>query len=90
MGPQSKTEIAKALKIKHRDLNSCVKNLWTKGIVAVSIGDPIILCAFPFEKVLEILIIKEIEETKEIQEKRNELVSSWSLKNCKEKNHKKL
>lgn len=89
-GPQSKEEISKALKIKRCDVDTCVKHLWIKKIIAVSMGDPIILCAFPFETVLEILIKNEMMVAKEIKERNKELFSMSKIKDCEERKAEKF
>lgn len=87
-GPQNEWDIVKTLKITKKSLISSVKNLCNKGIVVTSTHNPMILCAFPFEKALERLIKIEIENAKEIRKIRDESFSycfSIDLKNRKEK-----
>lgn len=84
-GPQNALDLAKALKITKEQLNSCVKDLRDKGVIASSIGYPVLYCAFPFEKVLEILIKTEIDQAKTIRKSKEELLSNWCSKDWKDK-----
>ena len=88
-GPQNEVDIAKALKINKNRLRSSIKNLCDKGIIAASTGNPVIICALPFEKVLEILIRTEIEHIKEIRKSRDELFSHWSSTGLKDRTLKR-
>lgn len=88
-GPQNEVDITKALKINKNRLKSSVKNLRNKGIIVATADDPVILCAFPFEKVLERLIRTEIENAKEIRKSREELFSHWSSIDLKDRKVKK-
>jgi sugar-specific transcriptional regulator TrmB len=84
-GPQNVEELIEALKMTKQQVLSSIKNLRDKGIVASSVGHPILFCAFSFEKVLEILINTEIEHAKTIRETKKELLSNWSHKDWKDK-----
>jgi len=91
LGPKNEAELTKELSITRKHLHSCVNNLYNKGIIGASRVDPIIFCAFPFEKVLEVLIKSEIEQAKAIRKSRKELFSNWCSNDGKDKkinNHK--
>lgn len=79
-GPQEASELIEALKMTKQQLYSSIKSLRDKGIVASSTGHPILFCALPFEKVLEILIKTQIEQAKAIRETKKELLSNWRSK----------
>lgn len=84
-GPQNTMDLAKGLKITEEQTNSSFNTLRDKGIIASNIRHPILFCAFPFEKVLEILITTELEQAKIIKETKKELLSNWYSKDWKEK-----
>jgi len=88
-GPQNAEELYEALKMTKQQIYSSIKSLRDKGIVASSTGYPILFCALPFEKVLEILIKTQIEQAKAIRETKKELLSNWRSKDWKDKTLKK-
>ena len=84
-GPQNSEDLVVALKITKKQLFCSIESLNAKGILASSSGNPILFCALPFEKVLEILIKNEIEQAKAIRKSKKELLSNWCSKEWKEK-----
>lgn len=73
-GPQKVADLIRSLNYSKNQINSSLKNLTNKELVK---KDGTVFNALPFEKALELLINKEKEKAKSIEESRKELLFSW-------------
>jgi len=73
-GPQEVMDLAKALNYVNKKINASLTNLRTKGLVS---KEGTIFSAIPFEEALEMLIEREKEQAKSIEEIKKELIVSW-------------
>jgi sugar-specific transcriptional regulator TrmB len=73
-GPQKVEDLAKALEINKQKILASLKNLQTKGLVT---KERTIFSALPFEQTIELLIEIKTEQTQIMQERKEELLSSW-------------
>lgn len=76
-GPKKGRDIADALKMYKQQLYRSLKNLQEKGLVKASLERPARFSAVSFENVLDSFKEAKLEETKFIEEKKDELLSRW-------------
>jgi len=76
-GPLSVVDIAKKLKLKQNHLDRIFKNLQYRAIVKASEKSSIQFSAVPFEKVLNLLIEINKEQTEALDEIKKELLLTW-------------
>ena len=80
-GLQKGLDIRKALKITKEQLYSSLRSMKSKGIISSTIEHPARFSALPFEKVLDLFIKAQLEETRRLQNSKEEILSNWqSLK----------
>ncbi len=80
MGPQEGKAIADALKLPKQQLYRSLKNLQFRGMVNTSIRQSTRFSATPLEKVIDSLIEAKKEQALELQENKEQLLSSWRTK----------
>ena len=76
-GPQSPTEIAKALNLHARQICASLKKMRSRGFVEAHHKCQTPFLAVPFEKVLDLVIKSNIEEAERMIQNKEELLSSW-------------
>ena len=76
-GMQKAIDICKALKLTKQQLYPSLKRLQSKGIVSSTIEHPARFNSLPFEKVLDLFIKAKIEETRNLQQSKAEILSNW-------------
>lgn len=74
---QKVVDLAKAMNLSRKKIYDSLKNLQTKGLVA---KERKIFSVLPFEEALDLLIKMEKEQTKLIQESKEELLTIWIAK----------
>jgi sugar-specific transcriptional regulator TrmB len=78
-GAQKGRNIRKALRLTKQQLYPSLRNLQKKGIVSSTLEHPARFSAIPFEKVLDLFIRAKIEETKQLQQSKEEILSKWQI-----------
>jgi sugar-specific transcriptional regulator TrmB len=76
-GAQKGRDIRKALKITKQQLYPSLRKLQNKGIVSSTIEHPARFSALTFEKVLDLFIRAKVEETKRLQQSKDEILTKW-------------
>ena len=80
-GSQKALDIRIALKLTKEQVYTSLKNMKSKGIISSTIEHPARFSALPFEKVLDLFIKAKVEETRSLQQTKDEILSNWeSLK----------
>ncbi len=80
-GIRKASDICKGLKLEKQQLYPSLKRLQSKGTVSSTLEHPARFSALPFEKVLDFFIKAKIEETRNLQQRKVEILSNWeSLK----------
>jgi sugar-specific transcriptional regulator TrmB len=78
-GAQKGRDIRKALRLTKQQLYPSLKKLQNKGIVSSTLEHPARFSAIPFERVLDLFIKAKVEETKRLQQSKEEILSKWEL-----------
>jgi len=76
-GPQKAGDLARCLKMPKQSIYFIIKNLQSDGIVASTVERPAKFSAAPFEKVLDLFVNAKMEEAKQIQRNKDEILSDW-------------
>jgi sugar-specific transcriptional regulator TrmB len=76
-GPQRGNEISKNLKVQNQQLYRSLKNLKSKGIVDATLEHPARFSAVSFDKVVDLFIKAKMAEAQLIQEKKEEILTSF-------------
>jgi sugar-specific transcriptional regulator TrmB len=76
-GPQSSSDITKALNLHMRQICNSLKKMQSRGFVEANHKYQTPFVAVPFEKVLDLLIKDNIEQAKYVMKSKKELLSSW-------------
>jgi sugar-specific transcriptional regulator TrmB len=76
-GPRKVEDLAKALIYNKHKIYASIKNLQNKGLVSKRDS---IFSALPFEEALDLLIKKEKEQTQVMHESKEELLTTWEIK----------
>jgi sugar-specific transcriptional regulator TrmB len=76
-GPQKAGDIAKCLKIPKQSIYFVIRNLQSEGIVTSTVERPARFSAVPFERVLDLFVSAKMEEAKQIQRNKDEILSDW-------------
>ncbi len=76
-GLQKAGDVAKCLKIPKQSIYFIIKNLQSEGIVTSTVERPARFSAVPFEKVLDLFVNAKMEEAKQIQRNKEEILSDW-------------
>jgi len=76
-GPMTARKIIKDLKLNKQQVYPILKKLNKIKIISISDSHPSIISAVPFEIILKMLIDSKIDKAKNIQEKKEELISNW-------------
>lgn len=76
-GSQRGNELSKTLKVQNQQLYRSLKNLRSKGIVDATLEHPARFSAVSFEKVVDLVIKAKIAEAQVIQEKKEEILTSF-------------
>jgi sugar-specific transcriptional regulator TrmB len=76
-GPQKAGDVAKCLKIPKQSIYFIIRNLQSDGIVTSTVERPARFSAVPFEKVLDLFVNAKMEEAKQIQRNKEEILSDW-------------
>ena len=80
-GAQKGIGIRKSLKLTKEQLYSSLRNLKSKGIISSTLEHPARFSALPFEKVLDLFIKAQMDETRRLLKSKEEILSNWqSLK----------
>lgn len=75
-GPQTATDVGKALNLNKQMLNWSLRKMQSKGTIS-AYGYPARFSAIPFEKVLDLIIKHNIEEAERMVQNKEELLFSW-------------
>jgi sugar-specific transcriptional regulator TrmB len=76
-GPQKAGDVAKCLKIPKQSIYFIIKNLQRDGIVTSTVERPARFSAVAFERVLDLFVNAKMEEAKQIQRNRDEILLDW-------------
>jgi sugar-specific transcriptional regulator TrmB len=76
-GPQKAGDLAKCLKISKQSIYFIIGNLQRDGIVTSTVERPARFCAVPFERVLDLFVNAKMDEAKQIQRNKDEILSDW-------------
>jgi len=76
-GPQKAGDVAKCLKIPKQSIYFIIRHLQNDGIVTSTVERPARFSAVPFEKVLDLFVNAKMEEAKQIQRNKEEILSDW-------------
>ncbi|MCW4045526.1 MAG: hypothetical protein NWE94_08435 [Candidatus Bathyarchaeota archaeon] len=76
-GMRKASDICKALKLTKQQLYPSLKQLQGKGIVTSTIEHPARFSVLPFDKVLDMFIKAKIEETRLLEESKDEILANW-------------
>jgi sugar-specific transcriptional regulator TrmB len=76
-GMQKARDIYKATKLTKQQLYPSLKRLQSKGVVNSTFEHPARFNAIPFERVLDIFIKAKIEETRNLQKSKTEILANW-------------
>jgi sugar-specific transcriptional regulator TrmB len=79
MGPQSRKNIADALKLPKHQLYRSLKNLRSGDMISASIGRPTQFSVVPLEKIMDSLIEAKKEQAVALQESKEALLFSWRV-----------
>ena len=80
-GPMTAKAIIEELKINKQQLYPILKKLREQRIIKITNVRPFVISALPFEVVLQMLIDRKFDESKEILENKEELLSCWKAVN---------
>jgi sugar-specific transcriptional regulator TrmB len=80
-GPMTAKNLIEELKINKQQLYPILKKLRNQGIIKMTDVRPFVISALPFEVVLQMLIDRKFDESKEILENKEELLSCWKAVN---------
>lgn len=86
-GLQKALDMRKALKLSKEQLYSSLKNMKNKGIISSTIEHPARFSALPFEKVLDLFITAQMEETRRLEKSKEEILSNWRKLSIAENNN---
>jgi sugar-specific transcriptional regulator TrmB len=78
-GAQKGRDIRKALRLTKQQLYPSLKNLQNRGIVSSTLEHPARFSAISFERVLDLFIKAKVEETKQLQQSKEDILSKWEL-----------
>jgi sugar-specific transcriptional regulator TrmB len=76
-GPQKAGDVAKCLKIPKQSIYFIIRNLQSDGIVTSTVERPARFSAVPFERVLDLFVNAKMEEAKQIQRNKEEILLDW-------------
>ncbi len=76
-GPHKIREIAFALNLLEGTIDRALKDVQSLSIVKASIDNPLEFVAVPFEDVIDLFIEVKKEQTKTMQEQKEELLANW-------------
>ena len=76
-GPQKAGDVAKCLKIPKQSIYFIIRNLQSDGIVTSTVERPARFSAVPFERVLDLFVNAKMEEAKQIQRNKGEILLDW-------------
>jgi sugar-specific transcriptional regulator TrmB len=79
MGPQSRKNIADALKLPEQQLYRSLKNLRSGDMINATIERPTQFSVVPLEKIMDSLIEGKKEQAVALQESKEALLSSWRV-----------
>ncbi len=84
MGPQKGKVIADSMNLPKQQLYRSLKSLQFRGIVRSSLGRSARFSATPLEKVIDSLIEVKKEQALALQDRKEQLLSSWRTKIMKD------
>jgi sugar-specific transcriptional regulator TrmB len=70
-------DISLALKMNKQQLYPSLKNLQSKGVVSVTLKHPAQFSALPFEKVLDLYLKTKMDEVRQIQQSKDQILNDW-------------
>jgi len=76
-GPHETQNMANALKMYKYQLSWSLNRLQTKGIVSATKDQATLFSALPFDKVLDLLLKVHLEETRNVEQDKTEILSQW-------------
>ena len=76
-GPLTVVDLSQALIYANRKITAGLRNLQTKGLVT---KDHVLFSALPFEAALELLIKIENKQAQALNERKEELITTWETK----------
>jgi sugar-specific transcriptional regulator TrmB len=85
-GPKNSIELAQALKMDKRRLDSILQSIENKGLVSARSSCLSVYSALPFEKLIECLVHVKMQEAKEINNRKIELLALWKTLNIEKEN----
>ena len=80
-GPMTAKTLIEELKITKQQLYPILKKLRNQRIIKMTDMRPFVISALPFEVVLQMLIDRKFDESKEILENKEELLACWKAVN---------
>jgi sugar-specific transcriptional regulator TrmB len=78
-GPQKGLDLCQNLNLTKQQVYPCLKNLKEKDVVQATIDHPSIFSAKPFEDVLNLLIQNKVNEAKNTQHNKDQILRAWQL-----------
>ncbi len=78
-GPQKGQDVCQSLNLTKQQVYPCLKNLKQKEAVQATIDHPAIFSAKPFEEVLNLLIQNKVNEAKNTQHNKEQIIRAWQL-----------
>ena len=76
-GPQKGCEIVKGLNAQKYQIYRALKDLEKTGIVNVTLEHPAKFSAVPFETVVDMFVNSKMQEVRQIQENKDEILAKW-------------
>jgi len=77
-GSQITETTAESLSLNERAVSRILDSLLEKGIVSRTSEKSAIFSALPFEKAIDLLVKLHLEETRILEQNRDEIVSQWN------------
>jgi sugar-specific transcriptional regulator TrmB len=77
-GPAEEKDIAQPLRLRKRQLDRGLESLKCKGCIKATLEHSTRFSAVPLEKVLDFFMKTKMEQAKDLQAKKAELLSSWN------------
>jgi len=76
-GPHNARDICDEMNLPKQQVYPCLEKLQNRGIVAATLQHPAIFRALPFERVLEMYAHSKMDEAKNAQQNKGELLKLW-------------
>lgn len=76
-GPKEEKDLCRAFNLTGQQLHQILENLQRRGMVTVTTKKYVLFSALPFEDILELLMVENIEQAQAAQKTREDLLASW-------------